>query len=65
MLACCVMVYSGVCRPAEECLTAVERIYSCNHPTLQPANKQKLEVLYSADNARSHMEYTCNNKSDA
>ena len=31
-------------RSPDECVTAVERIHACNHPSISPSNKQKLEV---------------------
>ena len=31
-------------RSPEECVTVVERIYSCHHPSLSPDNKHALEV---------------------
>lgn len=34
-------------RSPEECLTAVERIHSCNHPSISPTNKLQLQDFLS------------------
>lgn len=31
-------------RSAEDSITAVERIYTCNHPSISPSNKDQLQV---------------------